>query len=244
MNLDFNSKNLLGDRFVELIDAAIDARGAGETPRDYLGGSEIGEECARKLQYSYLKAPGGGFEPRVRRIFARGHTGESLMAGWIRQAGFELVTEGRNGRQIGFADCDDRCKGHADGVILSGPAGFKYPALWECKVLGAKGWKALNSYGLRKQYPKYAAQVATYQAYLKLAEHPAIFTALNADTMEILCLLVPFDLALAQECMDRAALVLTAVDHKELLPRAYAAPDAFGCKFCNYRGVCWDGNQP
>jgi hypothetical protein len=39
--------------------------------------------------------------------------------------------------------------------------------------------------GLAVAKPVYAAQVAIYQAYLELHEHPAIFTAINADTMEI-----------------------------------------------------------
>lgn len=242
MNLDFNSKSLLGEKLVSLIDAAIDDAGRAETPRDYLGGSEIGEECERRLQYSYLKAPGSNdFNARVRRIFRRGHVLEDVMAEWLRGAGFTLSTHRPNGRQHGFSDCDGRFKGHADGVIVEAPEPFKAPALWENKVLGAKGWSALKRHGLRKQYPKYAAQVALYQAYLKLAEHPAIFTALNADTMEIEVLLVPFDAELAQQQIDKAARVLTAIDHQEMLPRAAGAADAFVCKFCPYRGVCWDG---
>ena len=41
--------------------------------------------------------------------------------------------------------------------------------------------------------PIYAAQVAIYQAYLELHDYPAIFTAINVDTMEIYTELVPFD---------------------------------------------------
>ena len=41
-----------------------------------------------------------------------------------------------------------------------------------------------------------------YRAYLELHEHPAIFTAINADTMEIYTELVPFDAALAQRMSE------------------------------------------
>jgi hypothetical protein len=237
--LDFNSRNLLGERFAALIDEAIDQQQEGK--RHYLGASAIGEPCARRLQFEYLgakKDEGTGFTPRTRRIFHRGHKGEEWMAEWIRAAGFELKTE-KAGKQFGFEDCDGRFKGHIDGVILSGPVGFKLPALWENKVLGSKGHASLVKHGLAKAYPNYAAQVAVYQAYMQLAENPAIFTALNADTMEIHVELVPFNASLAQEQIDKAARILSAIDHYETLPRAAEDQDSFTCKFCPFKGVCW-----
>jgi len=235
--IDFNSRSTLADRFVELIDAANATK--DEAPRNYLGASAIGEPCARRLQYDYQGAPKDEqFSARTLRIFHRGHKGEEWMIDWIKRAGFELRTE-KNGRQFGFEDCDGRFKGHIDGVLTDGPPGFKYPCLWENKVLGAKGFNALVKHGVAKAHPKYAAQVSVYQAYLQLAENPAIFTALNADTMEIHAEMVPFDLALAQSQIDKAAQVLTACDHGEVLPRAADDADSFPCKFCPYRGVCW-----
>lgn len=239
MTLDFNSQNLLGDRFVSLIDAAID--NVNETPRNYLGASAIGEPCTRKLQYEYTGAPqdeGSGFSAKTRRIFHRGHKGEQWMIDWIRAAGFDLRTD-KAGRQFGFSDCDDRFKGHIDGVVTGGPNGFCYPALWECKVLGAKGYAQLVKHGVGKAYPKYAAQVAVYQAYMQLAENPAIFTALNADTMDIHVEFVGFNQQLAQENIDKAARVLEATDHSETMPRITDDPDSFSCRFCQFKGVCW-----
>lgn len=242
MTLDFNSHSTKSDKFVALIDAALDAK--TETRRNYIGGSAVGEMCERKLQYEFLNADkdeGSGFDARTRRIFHRGHQGEEWMVQWIRGAGFSLKTHGRDGKQFGFSDCNDRFKGHVDGVITAGPDGFSYPALWENKVLGAKGWRQLHKHGIAKAYPKYAAQVATYQAYLQLAEHPAFFTALNADTMEIHLELVKFDQDLAQQCADRVARILQAVDHEETSPRVTEDPASFACKFCSFTEVCWHG---
>ncbi len=241
MVLDFNSHNTLADRFTELIDRAIDTAAQQVDRREYLGGSAIGETCARRLQYEFIGAPkdeGSDFNSKTRRIFHRGHQGEEWMVEWIRAAGFNLRTHGKDGKQFGFEDCEGRFKGHIDGVIIEGPEGFKYPALWENKVLGAKGFRQLTRHGVAKSYPKYAAQVATYQAYMQLAENPAFFTALNADTMDIHLELVPFNQELAQECADRAARVLEACGHKELLPRASDDPASFVCKFCPYQGIC------
>lgn len=238
MTLDFNPRNATGASMVALIDAAIDR--AVDRPRDYLGASAIGEPCARRLQYELRGHPqdeGKGFSSRIRRIFHRGHKGEEWMIEWIRAAGFDLRTE-KHGKQFGFEDCDGRFKGHIDGVFVGGPDGFKYPALWECKVLGAKGFASLAKHGVAKAYPKYAAQVAVYQAYLQLGENPAIFTALNADTMDIHIETVPFDVALAQEQIDKAARILASTDHGETLPRVADDPASFACKFCPFSGAC------
>ncbi len=238
--IDFNSRSVIGDAIVARIDAALQE--AQDSPRSYLGASSIGEPCARRLQYNFIGAQtdeGTGFSGRTKRIFHRGHQGEEWMIEWLRRAGYELRTA-KNGKQFGFEDCDGRFKGHIDGVITGGPDGPRYPALWENKVLGSKGFASLVKHGLAKAYPNYAAQVATYQAYMQLAENPAIFTALNADTMEIHVEIVPFNAALAQECADKAARILAAVDHGETVPRASEDPDGFVCKFCPYKGVCWE----
>lgn len=240
MTLDFNSHTTLESRFVDLIDAGITRAALQETPRNYLGASAVGEPCERRAQWEYEKRPkdeGADFAPQTRRIFHRGHAGEVWMADWIRGAGFDLRTE-KQGKQFGFDDCEGRFKGHIDGVIVEGPAGYTYPALWECKVLGAKGYGQLVRHGVAKAYPKYAAQLAIYQAYMKLGDAPAFFTALNADTMEIHLQLVPFDAALAQQQIDRAARILTASDHGETLPRASDDPDSFVCRWCPFKGAC------
>lgn len=240
MILDFNSRSTLSDRFVKLIDDAGSQR--TERARNYLGGSAIGEPCLRRLQYEYKNAPkdeGSEFSAKTLRIFHRGHVGEDWMVDWIRGAGFDLRTGTAQGGQFGFEDCDGRFKGHIDGVVTGGPDGFKYPALWENKVLGAKGWRNLQKHGLSHAYPKYAAQVATYQAYMKLAEHPAFFTALNADTMEIHVEFVKFDQGLAQASADKAARVLNACDFGEELARVTDDPASFVCRFCPYKDTCW-----
>ena len=50
---------------------------------------------------------------------------------------------------------------------------LRYPCLWEHKCLGSKGWKAIERDGLVGLYAVYAAQVATYQAYLDVTNSSA-----------------------------------------------------------------------
>ena len=242
--LDFNSTSTFPERFEALIDAGLQAREQQQARRLYLGASRLGVSCERQLQYEYAQAPvdlGREFSGRILRIFERGHRTEDAMVGWLRAAGFILKTEGKDGQQFGFSVADGKLQGHCDGVFVGGPEGFAYPALWECKALGSKSWNDLAKKGLAASKPVYAAQVAIYQTYLGLHEHPAIFTAVNADSMEIYTELVPFDAALAQKMSDRAVRVIQATEAGELLPRGFAQADHFECRFCSYAERCWGG---
>ncbi|MGZ8996306.1 MAG: hypothetical protein ACXW3P_07420, partial [Rhodospirillales bacterium] len=84
-------------------------------------------------------------------------------------------------------------------------------------------------------------------AYLDLP-NPALFTALNRDTLELFCELVPFDAALAQRMSDRAVEVVRASDVAEL-PRAAADRTSVVCRggktagewhpACPWQDRCW-----
>lgn len=232
----------------DLVDAALQRRNERQGQRTYLGASSLGAECDRAIQLDYIEANSlGAPEPDSQghsgvtlRIFATGHKFEEMVIDWLQEAGFDLRTRDRDGNQFGFSVADGRFRGHCDGVIRRGPAGLMcYPALWECKALGQKSWQEVVKKGVTIARPVYAAQIAIYQAYLELADHPALFTAINRDTAELYHELVPFDGDLAQRTSDRAVKILQATDAGELLPRGFAKSDHHVCKWCRWAGFCW-----
>ena len=242
----------VSDRVNALIDAALVARNGRQEPRDYLGGSRIGEPCARKLVYEVTHTPkdeGRDFDGAILRIFDAGHQFETLSIRWLRGAGFDLYTRKGNrpdGGQFGFSVAGGRIRGHVDGIIAAGPEGFELavPALWECKTMNAKNWRACVKDGVTKSKPVYAAQIALYQAYMEgtvpgISAAPAVFTAINKDTAEMHHELVPFDADLAQRMSDRGVRILQATDAGELLPRVATTPDFFECRFCPWSARCW-----
>lgn len=250
MEMDLNSRSAArraeGAGVVDAIDRALLAKQAAQTPRTYLGGSYVGSECERAIQYQYTLAEvdeGRGFPANVLRIFERGHVMEDMAAGWLQLAGFDLKTHGADGRQFGFASAGGRFKGHADGVIVAwngeGESPIQMPALWENKALNAKSWANLVRHGVKKSKPVYHAQIMLYQYHLQLMDNPCVFTAINADTMELHVELVPFDAAECQRMIDRAARIIQATEAGEILPRAVADPEHFACKFCSYAARCW-----
>lgn len=240
--IDFNATASVSGQLAALVDAGLQRVRAEAPVRHYLGASRLGVGCERALQYEFAQAPvdyGHELQGRMLRIFERGHVMEDCMVTWLRAAGFDLRTRKPDAGQFGFAVAEGRLQGHVDGVIVGGPAPFAYPCLWETKCVGVKSFRELEKHRLAVARPVYAAQIALYQAYLELHEHPALFTALNADTMEIYAEWVPFDAGLAQRMSDRAAKVITATAAGELLPRSFTDPAHFECRMCNWQDRCW-----
>jgi hypothetical protein len=251
--LDYNHKPKPGEQITAIIDAALVADNEVRPRRDYLGGSRLGVACERALQFEFTDAPkddGAGFSGQTLRIFAIGHALEELAIHWLRTAGFDLYTSKGNhpdGEQFGFAVAGGRVRGHVDGIIAGGPQlpGMSFPALWECKTMNARNWRACVKDGVTKSKPVYAAQIAIYQAYMEstvpgIAANPALFTAINKDTAELHHELVPFDAERAQTASDRAVRILAATDAGELLPRVATNRDFFECRFCPWADRCWE----
>ena len=247
--LDFNHRPSFAERLSDLIDQALYEEHQARPARDYLGASRLGEHCSRKLQYEYTKTPKDErCSGHTLRIFAAGHVFEDLAIRWLRLAGFELVTQKRDGHQFGFSVAGGRIRGHVDGIIKNAPAdlGLTFPMLWECKSLNAKSWKETVKKGVSTSRPGYAAQMATYQAYMEdslsgISQNPALFTAINKDTAELHFELVPFHAGLAQQVSDRAVTILKASEADERLPRITSDPEHFACRVCAYRNRCWEG---
>jgi hypothetical protein len=250
--LDYNHRPTVADHVNAAIDTALQATHAATPPRDYLGGSRLGHACGRALQFEFLHTPkdeGAAFSGRLLRIFGIGHALEDVAVAWLRAAGFDLYTRkggGTDGEQFGFAVAGGRIRGHVDGILAGGPeiTGMAFPALWECKTMNAKAWRETSNKGVASAKPIYAAQIAVYQAYMDtpvpgVADHPALFTAINKDTAELHHELVPFNADLAQRMSDRGVRVLAATDAGELLPRVAAQADHFECRFCPWAKRCW-----
>ena len=251
--LDFNPSAFKRGKTARLILDTIDAALAkrmkekAEDRANYkskgnfgMGAGIVGAPCKRKTQYDYLGTmPDADHEynPRMQRIWDRGHMGEELAAGWIREAGYDLRTTNAKGRQFGFRVANGKFKGYYDGIIYSGP-GIEGPTLWENKWLGDKAYRQVEQHGVEKAKPEYFAQVQTYMAYEDLTEFPTVWTAINADTCEINVELIPFKKNKAQQATDTAVSLIQDSEAGAMRPRVSADPEYWLCKGCEYRRHC------
>lgn len=262
--IDFNRKSLLPARVNWFVDNGL--RDAQEPHRQYLGMSAVGGECERAVQLDGLatafreqaaaclgeEAAQKLFalqpEPRVRRIFERGHLLEDAAAKWLRQAGFVLnARDPETGRQYAAELCNGRLKGHADGVIVwwDGPHScpVELPALWECKALGHKWVQKMRKEGVRRTHPKYYGQVNLYMKALRLER--CLLTAIDCDLMELHHELIEYDAEEAARLEDRFNRIELACMAGELLPREESSRAAFACRWCRGADVCWSaGGTP
>ncbi len=247
--IDLNHQPNFLERVTALVDTALQTENAARQKRRYLGASRLGVSCERALQFEYADVavdPGSEFSGRTLRIFEVGHSLEDLAIRWLRLAGFELYTQRKGGGQFGFSVADGRIQGHVDGIISAAPPelGLSFPMLWECKTMNDKNWKDTAKKGMATTKPVYAAQIATYQAYMEasipgISSNPALFTAINKNTQELLFELVPFDGGLAQRMSDRAVRVIQATEAGEQLPRIATESSYYECKYCSWSSRCW-----
>ena len=238
------ARDTTSERINALINEALIERHRVQHPRDYLGGSRIGEACTRKLVYELTNVPiddGKGFDGRMLRIFDAGHEFEALSIRWLRAAGFDLRDKGQDGRQFGFSIAGGRIRGHIDGVIVAGPdVGISWPALFEHKSLNAKSWTDLVKRGVELSKPIYYAQMQVYMAYMDLGS--ALFTAVNKDSQALHHEVVGFDPRTAQALSDKAVDIIRATEAGELPPRIAESPDFHLCRWCFFALRCWGGN--
>jgi hypothetical protein len=201
--------------------------------RLYLGASIVGHECPRQIQYDWMCTP--ELSARVRLIFDRGHAFEALVRAQLVLAGFRFAPK----EALEFVALDGFLQGHVDGIVTSGPcAHFICPAIWECKALNAKNFRAVIRNGFTATFPRYATQVALYQHFLK-RPNPALVTCVNADTCEVLHLALPFDAGRAELAIDHAQAIIDATRAGDLLPRFTGNPENFQCRICQHRRRCW-----
>ena len=231
---------------LELIDKGIALNEKAKPQREYLGGSFVGEPCARKIQYKSKATEVDEdrvLNPRIYRIFDRGHLGEDLVAKYLRQAGLILKTEKQDGSQFGFSQMKGMFKGHIDGLILGAKddiqLDFKVPCIWENKVLNNQSFNHTKKHGIKKSKPLYYAQAQIYIYYLDTEKNPALFTFVNADTMEIAYEIIPYDGVAVVELLNKAETVIRANISGEELPRGTDDKDGFMCRFCDYKSRCW-----
>lgn len=238
------------DRVINrLIDWGLQREADNAPRRNYLGASLLGDDCDRRIQYRYQgvqrdPSPMNQSETQLLRFFAMGNCLEPMIIQWMENAGFILSTRNAEGKQHGFTQAGGKIAGHIDGVLLGCKVeifgdSFDYPALWECKTMGASQWRKFIKYGLHYSHPHYVAQVQLYMAYMGLTENPALLTALNKDTAQLHHEFIEFDAQSAQHYSDRAVKLLKALEAGETLPRIAHSEDYFVCKSCPFHERCW-----
>ncbi len=230
------------DPTLAAIDREMERRAAEEPRRSYLGASQIGETCERKLWYGLRPdMPRARFPASVLKRFEDGHRGEDVMAERLRLVpGVELWTaDDQTGEQFGFTDLGGMFSGHIDGVILGLLQAPETPHIWEHKQVEKldEFRKAKRSFGdkqaLQAWNQTYYAQAVIYMDYFDLTRH--YLTVSSAGGRETDSCRTEANPAMAEALRGKAKRIIEAASPPA---RISERPEHFKCKWCDFRDTC------
>jgi hypothetical protein len=175
-----NLSQFFEDPTLLAVDAALMERTNSQPKRTYLGFSQIGEQCERKLWYGIQPdIPRAPISAQGVRAIMDGFHGETIMANRLRMVpGIQLHTHDENGQQWGFTDLEGKFAGHMDGAVLGLLQAKKTWHVFEHKQVNEKKFnelKKLKSDGEKTALERwdfvYYAQAVLYMSYSGMTRH-------------------------------------------------------------------------
>lgn len=206
--------------------------------RKHLGASIIGDSCKRKLWYGFKWVKKITHDPRMYRLWNRGHKEELRFIEWLTKAGL-VVTEidPATGKQYRFKDVGGHFGGSMDGIVEF-PEGYSpIPRmLLEFKTSGQKYFKKLTEEGVELNKEQHYAQMCTYGKRYNLEY--ALYLSVNKDTDEIYPEIVWLDWNMADKMTEKATEIIGSFYPPKKLSED---PSYWKCRFCDFAGVCHNG---
>lgn len=205
-----------------------EARREAETPRGYLGMSELGEACSRRLWYGWRMCGGEVFDGRMLRLFGTGHREEARLIEELRAIGCKV-----EGEQFAVDGCDGHLRGHLDGAVLGLEEAPKTWHTLEVKTHNAKSFAEVKAKGVQATKPRHYAQITLYMGHAGM-ERGAYF-AICKDTDEIVLERVHFDRAEFARLMAKAQAIIGAPEPPRRLSEN---PAWYECRYCPHHAQC------
>ena len=227
---------MIRDDLVQGIDIKIEKEEAEREskPRPHLGGSLIGDECPRKIWYTYRwVSEVEPFKGRLLRLFRRGQDEEET---FIKDLNL-LPGMSVHGEQWYETRINGHFAGSIDGVLRDEFADIWF--LLEFKTYNDSRFKALKKTGIHNSDPRYYAQVQTYMGFNNLEK--ALFWAVNKNTDERLCVQIDFDANLYSRILEKAEAIIYAEEVPPRMPGASLS--YYKCRFCDFRELCHLGQD-
>lgn len=233
------------------VDKALEQKKNSESPRNYLGMSQIGDECLRKLFYSFRNSERRAWEAQGVRNIEDGHVQEDIMAARLRMVpGIELVTADPDDptKQIGFSLLLDHFRGHCDGAILGVLESPGTWHVWEHKSVAETSFEKLKKIraekgeknALREWNGTYYAQAQIYMHEMKLTRH--FLTVSTPGGRDYLSVRTEYNRKEAEAIIEKARSII--FDNWIIPPRISDKREFYSCKWCEFQEVCHDGRFP
>ena len=219
----------------------IDNKGTTEQfPREYLGCSQIGEECYRKLWYYFRHVKKSTIDGRLNRLFKVGHKAEADMIKALESIG--IKTWDTLDSQAGFSGIGDHFRGHSDGACNNIPGSEKTTHLLEFKTANKKSFAEMKKKGVKESKPTHYAQMCIYAYYAKFTR--MLYMVYCKDDSSFYTERLHADNVFAKELIRKAEQIITCEDVEEF-PRIGSNSESFYlCKWCDYSDICFGHEKP
>lgn len=229
--LAFRADIKLATATLEAIDAAT-LRQAEDGLRPHLGASLIGRPCARALWYSFRWTTQQKHEPRILRLFLRGHREEDHLADLLRAAGIKVMqVDPATGRQFTFGS--GHFGGSMDGACVGVPDAPKTWHALEFKTHSAKSFNDLSAKGVKASKPEHWSQMQCYMAWAGLTR--ALYVGVCKDDDRLHLERIDADPAEAKRLFERADFIVNTPTPPD---RLSDDPSWYQCKWCEHRDLC------
>jgi len=204
--------------------------------RNHLGISIIGKECSREIWYGWRWVKLIQHDPRMRRLFQRGHREEKLFEDFLLWAGFSLRTiDPETDKQYKLSLINGHYGGSSDGIALIRWC-EDLPVIVEFKTHNDKWFEDLKNKKLKKSKPQHFDQMSGYGKDFKVKH--GLYVAVNKDTDEWYFEFVELDWNRAIELEKKAADIIYSQTPP---PKINENPAYFKCKYCDHAGTCHRG---
>jgi len=237
------------DKTLEKVNEILILETKAETFRHYLGMSEIGDECVRKLFYNYRYASEKELKIEMINAANDGHYQEFLMSELLKKIpDVTLITIDQDTKkQIEFTTLLGHLSGHVDGMILGIAEAPKTWHVWEHKSVNEKKFNELIE--LRNKNEKNALKEWDYiyyiqaQSYMHFAHVERHFLTVSTPGGRAR-ISIRTEYA-GQKFMENIIEKAKSVIFDNLLPsRLSDNREFYKCKWCQHQAVCHDNKFP
>ncbi len=236
------------DPTLDAVDKAIEAQENALPPRNYLGMSSLGRDCARALWYGFRHAKAPSRKASLICAAQDGYASEEIMASRLRMVdGITLETvDPSTGEQFEFAE-NPLFRGHSDGRIKGLPSNPDQWHVWENKACNDKKFndfiklKDLHGQGkvLEKWDYSYYAQAIMYMHYSGIHQH--YLTVCSSGSRATISCITKYDEAVALQLIEKASRIIFSDSAPE---RINNNPSFYLCKWCDYYSICHEKAKP
>jgi hypothetical protein len=224
---------ITSEDILESFDFILNRKKITSEYREYLGISQMGNNCANYLWLTFRWAKARKITTRQERLFGRGHIEEERIIKELKSIGYNVESQ-----QEEIIDAEGHIRGHIDSTLLIPELSEKF--LVEFKGLNDRWFNTVKSKKLKNVFDEYYAQTCTYAYYKEYDK--ILFIIINKNTEELYFEIINVDKDFAIKNIKRG---VDIVNSPVPMEKVSNDPSYFKCKAfkCEFYSICHENDN-